>query len=130
MNKSAIFSKAHKLAKAVIKAGDNYAVTFAACLKEIYKEIKMAVKNIDQLLIAAGAKIWEKGSMKRIYINDAVAQKVFNENLLREFSQVKIKVGKSKFYYDINSGVFGSDSGSIRSAINGTSFDHGYKCTK
>ena len=40
MNKSAIFSKAHNLVKKVIKAGDNYAVTFGACLKVIYEGLK------------------------------------------------------------------------------------------
>lgn len=33
MNKSKLFKKAHKLAKQVIQAGDNYRATFAACLK-------------------------------------------------------------------------------------------------
>ena len=38
MNKSELFKAAHKLAKSVIKAGDNYRVTFGAALKMILSE--------------------------------------------------------------------------------------------
>ena len=86
--------------------------------------------SIADQLIEAGAKVWEKGNMKRIYINDAVSKVVFNENLLKDFSQVKISVGKAKFYFDIEKNVFTADSGSIRTAINSTTFNHGFKCTK
>ena len=40
MNKSQLFKQAHKLAKKVIKAGDNYRVTFGACLKMIASMFK------------------------------------------------------------------------------------------
>lgn len=39
MTKSELFKKAHALAKATVKAGDNYQATFALCLKAIYQEI-------------------------------------------------------------------------------------------
>lgn len=35
MNLSKLFKMAHKLAKKVIKAGDNYRVTFGACVKAV-----------------------------------------------------------------------------------------------
>lgn len=35
MNKSAIFKKAHSLTKATLRKGDNYAATFALCLKHV-----------------------------------------------------------------------------------------------
>ena len=38
MNKSELFKAAHTLAKSVIKAGDNYRVTFGAALKMILSE--------------------------------------------------------------------------------------------
>lgn len=38
MNNSKLFTQAHALTKATIKAGDNYRVTFAAALKLLYKE--------------------------------------------------------------------------------------------
>lgn len=130
MNKSELFKSAHKLVKAVIKSGDNYRVTFGACIKAIKNGFVVATKSIADQLLEAGAKVWEKGNMKRIYINDAVAQIVFNENLLKDFPQMKINVGKAKFYFDLEYNVFTADSGSIRTAINSTTFEHGFKCTK
>lgn len=130
MNKSELFKAAHKLAKSVIKSGDNYRVTFGAAIKAILEGLVMTTKSIADQLIEAGAKVWEKGNMKRIYINDAVAQIVFNENILKDFPQVKINVGKAKFYFDLEHNVFTADSGTIRTAINSTTFEHGFKCTK
>ena len=130
MNKSQLFKAAHKLAKSVIKSGDNYRVTFGAAIKAILEGLVMTTKSIADQLIEAGAKVWEKGDMKRIYINDAVAEIVFNQKILKDFSQVKIKVGKAKFYFDLTNNVFTADSGTIRTAINSTTFDHGFRCTK
>ena len=130
MNKSELFKAAHKLAKSVIKLGDNYRVTFGAAIKAILEGLVMTTKSIADQLIEAGAKVWEKGDMKRIYINDAVAEIVFNQKILKDFSQVKIKVGKAKFYFDLTNNVFTADSGTIRTAINSTTFDHGFRCTK
>ena len=130
MNKSELFKAAHKLAKSVIKSGDNYRVTFGAAIKAILEGLVMTTKSIADQLIEAGAKVWEKGDIKRIYINDAVAEIVFNQKILKDFSQVKIKVGKAKFYFDLTNNVFAADSGTIRTAINSTTFDHGFRCTK
>lgn len=69
MNTSTIFKKAHALTKATIQAGDSYSATFAICLKVVYAESKEA--NIAEVLLEMGLKIWEKGAMKRIYINKA-----------------------------------------------------------
>lgn len=128
MNKSVLFKSAHKLVKSVIQTGDNYRVTFGAAIKQILKGLTMTTKTIADLLIESGAKVWEKGNMKRIYINDAVAETVINQGFLKGFSGVS--VGQSKFYFDLEFNVFTADSGSIRTAINGTTFDHGFKCTK
>ena len=130
MNKSELFKAAHKLVKSVIKTGDNYRVTFGAAIKAILEGLVMTTKSIADQIIEAGAKVWEKVNMKRIYINDAVAQIVFNENILKDFPQVKINVGKAKFYFDLEYNVFTADSGTIRTAINSTTFEHGFKCTK
>lgn len=128
MNKSELFKSAHKLVKSIIQTGDNYRVTFGAAIKQILKGLTMTTKTIADLLIEAGAKVWEKGTMKRVYINDAVAETVINNGILKGFSG--ISVGQSKFYFDLNHNVFTADNGSIRTAINSTTFDHGYKCTK
>ena len=41
MNKSKLFKKAHNLTKKVIQTGDNYRVTFGACLKMIAEMFKV-----------------------------------------------------------------------------------------
>ena len=47
MTKSEVFKAAHKLAKSVIQAGDNYSDTFALCLKAVYAQSSSNVINID-----------------------------------------------------------------------------------
>ena len=64
-----------------------------------------------------------------ICIRYAIAEMI-NQKILKDFSQVKIKVGKAKFYFDLTNNVFTADSGTIRTAINSTTFDHGFRCTK
>ena len=68
MNKSTLFKAAHKLAKSVIQVGDNYRVTFGLAIKAILSQAK---KSFAEILLDLGLKVWEKGSMKRIYINKA-----------------------------------------------------------
>ena len=53
MNKSNLFKKAHALTKATIKTGDNYAATFAICLKLIIaatKENIAASMNLEKMI--------------------------------------------------------------------------------
>jgi hypothetical protein len=69
MNTSAIFKAAHALTKATIQTSDNYAATFAICLKVIYAESKE--ETIEAKLLAMGLKVWEKAEMKRIYMTCA-----------------------------------------------------------
>ena len=47
MTKSELFKAAHKLAKATVKAGDNYQATFALCLKAVYAQSSSNIINID-----------------------------------------------------------------------------------
>lgn len=67
MTKSELFRKAHALAKQAIKAGDDYRITFGAALKAL---ISKPASLLAQLT-ALGGKLWEKGSMRRVYFNDA-----------------------------------------------------------
>lgn len=69
MNTSTIFKAAHALTKATIQTGDNYAATFAICLKAIYAESRE--ETIETKLLAMGLKVWEKSEMKRIYMTCA-----------------------------------------------------------
>lgn len=92
--------------------------------------MNITAEILENLLIEAGATVWEKGTMKRIYINQDVADKVFNQNILKNYSQCHIIVGKAKFWFNLKSGELCSDTGKIRTAINSTKFEHGLECTK
>ena len=114
MNKSELFKAAHKLAKSVIKSGDNYHVTFGAAIKAILEGFVMTTKSIADQLIEAGAKVWEKGDMKRIYINTSdVLIKAFNleENALRSDA----RTFKTKTYFSNN--VCHTDDGAIANVM-------------
>ena len=114
MNKSQLFKAAHKLAKSVIKPGDNYRVTFGAAIKAILEGLVMTTKSIADQLIEAGAKVWEKGNMKRIYINTSdVLIKAFNleENAIRSDARTI----KTKTYF--SNDVCYTDDGAIANAM-------------
>ena len=114
MNKSELFKAAHKLAKSVIKSGDNYRVTFGAAIKAILEGLVMTTKSIADQLIEAGAKVWEKGNMKRIYINTSdVFVKAFDlaENALRSDA----RTFKTKTYFSNN--VCHTDDGAIANVM-------------
>lgn len=49
MNKSAIFKIAHAAAKRVHVAGESYAVTFGAALRNVWANIKMVQRKIKPL---------------------------------------------------------------------------------
>lgn len=61
MNNSKLFTLAHKLTKKVIKAGDDYRVTFGACIK--------VVKQAYFGKTSAQLKAWNKNGENRYYIN-------------------------------------------------------------
>lgn len=65
MNKSELFKAAHKLAKSVIKSGDNYRVTFGAAIKAVLVGSSAAEK------ITATLKKWSKKAGEvRVYLNN------------------------------------------------------------
>ena len=114
MNKSQLFKAAHKLAKSVIKSGDNYRITFGAAIKAILEGLVMTTKSIADQLVEAGAKVWEKGNMKRIYINTSdVVVKAFDlaENALRSDA----RTFKTKTYFSNN--VCHTDDGAIANVM-------------
>ena len=114
MNKSQLFKAAHKLAKSVIKSGDNYRITFGAAIKAILEGLVMTTKSIADQLVEAGAKVWEKGDIKRIYINTSdVVVKAFDlaENALRSDA----RTFKTKTYFSNN--VCHTDDGAIANVM-------------
>lgn len=114
MNKSELFKSAHKLAKSVIKAGDDYRVTFGAAIKAILAGFVEATKTVEEKALEAGAKLWEKGNMKRIYINTSdVFVKAFDlaDNALRSDA----RTFKTKTYFSDN--VCHTDDGAIANVM-------------
>lgn len=53
MTNSQIFKQAHALAKATVKAGDNYQATFALCLKTVYAQSKSQVARVKNIITQA-----------------------------------------------------------------------------
>ena len=73
--KSNVFKVAHKLAKATVKAGDNYSATFAACLKlafSIVESIKVAAK-------AAAAKAAQSVRSARAQMYDDIMNEGYSD---------------------------------------------------
>ena len=52
MNNSQLFKQAHAMTKQVIQAGDNYKVTFGACLKAIKEDAKQVSFTATIIIIA------------------------------------------------------------------------------
>ena len=82
MTNSEIFKKAHAAARTTLKLVGDYKVAFQFALKEIYMNIKTEVVSIKDKLISLGLKVWEKGDMERIYINDGHLEAVFGLKLV------------------------------------------------
>lgn len=77
MTKSEMFKMAHKIAKDTVEAVGNYVIAFSLALKSIYRGVIEMVKTTEQKLIELGASVWEKNSMRRIYINANLFSDVF-----------------------------------------------------
>lgn len=111
MNKSELFKAAHKLAKSAIKSGDNYRVTFGAAIKAILAGFAAEAKSMADRLIEAGAKVWAKDAMKRIYLNMSLVNALdlginFNDK-------------KHKLFFDLTTNKFAGTSECFVKALNG-----------
>ena len=56
MNSSEIFKAAHKMTKSALQAGDSYAVTFGAALREVYKVLKFKLENAMSIVMTGGSE--------------------------------------------------------------------------
>ena len=76
-------------------------------------------------LIEMGGKLWEKGSASRVYLTDAVIEKmgfkIVNE---ARYADEFRGLGKAKLYFDCVKNVLISDTGSVRTAMK----NNGFKC--
>ena len=79
ISQSECFKIAHAVTKAIIAAGDSYAVTFGASVKLVRETHEVLSKKVaaariakrDALLEVKGASEWISGTMHRVYFNDA-----------------------------------------------------------
>lgn len=116
MNKSNLFKAAHKLAKSVIQVGDNYRVTFGLAIKAILSSTK---KSFSEILLALGLKVWEKGNMKRIYINKASQFYAFADeagldaNTVKAYSHFADRISSNKTWFDLNANKFVSEKTTV-----------------
>ena len=72
MNKSQLFKQAHKLAKKIIQAGDNYRVTFGACLKMIasmFKAPSVLLANSSEFYKAEGVYVLDDKMQVNMDVN-------------------------------------------------------------
>ena len=107
MNRSEIFKKAHQIAKSTVAIVGNYSIAFSIALKEIYSN---NTASIADKLLAAGGKVWEKDSMKRIYLNMSLVNALdlginFNDK-------------KHKLYFDLTTNRFDGSSKTFVQALN------------
>lgn len=92
MNNSTMFKLAHKMTKQVIKSGDNYQVTFGACLKLIKADQVKNSANLSADLMRAqyyskGAAV--KGSKLSDLINNEFAKMIIKRNTAVKPIEVK-----------------------------------------
>lgn len=93
MNTSKLFKLAHKLTKKVIKSGDNYRVTFGACIK--------VVKAAYFGSIEANLKAWNKNGENRVYINFEIATNDWRETVDAKAGYVIINKDYSVNYENV-----------------------------
>jgi hypothetical protein len=80
-------------------------------------EKKILSEDLINSLIKAGAKIWEKGDNKRLYLNNAnnnAQLKIIGAKIVDRASYLCEHTGfssKSKVYYDLNANLFICDTG-------------------
>jgi len=81
----------------------------------------------QEQVLEAGGKVWERGDMKRVYINQDTFKKLFDAHFKEygtQFTKVIDVAKKAKTWYDCNTNTLHSLDGSIRSPLNAT----GYAC--
>jgi hypothetical protein len=98
MDKSKLFTQAHQIAKDTVKAVGNYMIALSLALKELYSMTTKTAKSAEQQLIDLGGKLWEKGSMRRVYLSLDVLNSVTGLGWM-------LNGTKHKFYYQ-NGGIY------------------------
>lgn len=122
MNKSIIFKKAHKIAKAIVAKVGNYMIAMSIALKEVYASMKNKGASMREKLEALGLSVWgEDFGKARIYINTDDMMAVFGLSIGRyktgaiscaTLNGEKIsnsrayKILENKIYFDVEKNEF------------------------
>ena len=69
-------------------------------------------------LIELGGKLWEKGSITRVYLNISAINELRNQLGYGELESVSKKMKQAKTFFDVNTCELKSDVGMIRSSLN------------
>ena len=77
----------------------------------------MVTKSIEEIALAAGAKLWEKGEISRIYFNDrtVVAATIGYKIVEKVKFAEEMTAGKTKTF--LEKGVFHTDCGKVANAL-------------
>ncbi|HHZ7200348.1 TPA: hypothetical protein ACWLZG_001909 [Proteus mirabilis] len=73
MNKSALFTSAHKIAKETVSIVGDYRIAFMLALRGLYS----TVESTESKLIKLGCAFWENYGKRRVYINNEQLESVF-----------------------------------------------------
>ncbi|EOY6714382.1 TPA: hypothetical protein ACWMH2_000194 [Proteus mirabilis] len=73
MNKSALFTSAHKIAKSTVSVVGDYRIAFMLALRSLYH----TVESTTSKLIKLGCSVWENYGKRRVYINYDKLEAVF-----------------------------------------------------
>lgn len=95
MNTKSIFKTAHALTKATIQAGDNYAATFAICLKVVYQMAANAMTTLDYRKMGAVFKTTKSGATALMIKTGSIADEFLSDNKVFAtlFGKSKTKIG-------------------------------------
>ena len=95
MNKSKLFKAAHELTRATVQAGDNYRVTFGACLRAVYARF---IAEITPLVYQIIGRTYEwKKELKRAGLNWNASNKSWDGELGSDYygELIKTEIEKS-----------------------------------
>lgn len=98
MDKSKLFTQAHQIARQTVAQVGDYMIAFSLALRELYSMTTKTVKSAEQQLIDLGGKLWEKGSMRRVYLSLDVLNSITGLGWM-------LNGTKHKFYYQ-NGGIY------------------------
>ena len=109
-------STLHRHIGGLEKKGDSYRVTFGLAIKAILSQAK---KSFAEILLDIGLKVWEKGGMKRIYINKASQFYAFakeanlDDATVSAYAHFAKRIDSNKTWFDLNTNKFASEKTTV-----------------